>query len=143
MIRIDPFMAEHALELVLQPAQLAELDWHGRQAAAASFAQAGNAFTVRDADGRIIFCGGAVERHARYASLWGLFALDKGAAVHRLLTASRRFIAALPHARVDALVDAGNAGARKWARHIGLELETRLADAAPDGGDMLVYRRTR
>ncbi|WP_292960505.1 hypothetical protein [Novosphingobium sp. UBA1939] len=140
MIRINPFRAEDALELVLQPTQLVALSWHDRQRAAHRFGEAGNAFTVRDACDRAIFCGGAIEQHAGYATLWGLFALDKRHASFRLLTATRRFIAGLPHRRVDATLE-DRAEAKRWAWLLGLRPDAILTDAAPDGGDLQIWRR--
>lgn len=140
MITVTPFKAADAFALVLQPAQLLDVPWHDRQRLARSFEEAGQAFTARLDDGRVIFCGGAVERHAGYASLWAMFAAGKRAAAFRLLAMTRRFIAELPHARVDAMVEDVPA-ARRWAELAGLSHETTLAEAAPSGRDMLVYRR--
>lgn len=135
-----PFKAEDALELALQPSQLAEFTWHDRRKAAQAFADAGQAFTLRDDAGAAVFCGGAVERHPGYVNLWGMFALGKRMGALKLRTMSRRFIARLPHARVDAFVP-DSPKARRWAELIGLTYETRLQGAAADGGDLLVYRR--
>jgi ribosomal protein S18 acetylase RimI-like enzyme len=138
-LALSPFKAADAFELILQPAQRAEIGWHDRQRLARAFEDAGNAFTVRQ-KGRVIFCGGAAERHEGYASLWGMFALEKRAATFRLLAMTRRFIADLPHGRVDAMVEDVPA-ARRWAELLGLTHETTLESAAASGRDMLVYRR--
>lgn len=135
---IVPFQPAHGAEIVLQDSQAGE--WHDRAAAAARFAGAGNAFTLLGADGAVLFCGGACEVNDRWAQLWGVFALGKRQAMHKLLRATRAFIAALPYARVDAHV-LDRPEARRWAELIGLTFETALADAAPDGGDYLIYRR--
>lgn len=138
--RLEPFRPAHAMELMLQPSQVKEFDWHDKRRVAEQFFNAGNAFTFRDADGRVLFCGGAVERHPGYANLWGMFALGKGAKALKLRRMTRQFIAKLPHGRVDAFVP-DEPRARRWAELVGLTEETRLAGAAPDGGDLLVYRR--
>lgn len=141
-MNLHPFKVEDALELILQPSQLAEFTWHDRRKAAEMFANAGHAFTLRDDAGNALFCGGAVERHPGYVNLWGMFALGKRMGGLKLRTMSRRFIDRLPHARVDAFVpDAPKA--MRWAQLIGLTYETRLHGAAADGGDLLVYRRIK
>lgn len=144
-MRLSPFIPRDAAEIVLQPAQ--QLDWHARQQLEAQFTGSLSAFTLRAADGRILFCGGAVERHpplpgtrSGHAQLWALFASAKGAAMHALLRMTRQFIVELPHARVDAAVDDTPAAIR-WAELVGLRFDFRLADGAPGGGDLLVYRR--
>jgi hypothetical protein len=146
--RISPFRADDALELLVQPSQA--LDWHDRHAMARKFADAGNAFTVRDGDGRVIFCGGALEMHppigdafghfeSGHAQLWALFGARKGNGLVRVLRATRQFIAGLPHKRIDAPV-ADRPEAIRWAEWLGLRFDVRLADAAPGGGDILLYR---
>jgi hypothetical protein len=104
------------------------------------FEAAGRAFTGRDDTGRVLFCGGAVELHEDHAQLWGIFAEAKGHAMFRLLTATRTFIASLPHRRVDTPVH-DDACALQWARLLGLRADVRLRDAAPGGGDLILYRR--
>lgn len=138
--RLEPFKPAHALEIMLQPAQISEFSWHDKRAVAEQFFNAGNAFTFRSGDGRVLFCGGAVERHPGYANLWGMFALHKGSAMVKLQRMTCRFIRSLPHKRVDAFV-ADMPAARRWAELVGLTHETVLAGAAPDGGNLLVYRR--
>jgi hypothetical protein len=146
MIRVTPFRPDDALELLLQPAQA--LAWHERTAIAARFAAAGNAFTLRDDAGTVMFCGGAVEQHAPiegvggHAQLWGLFALGKRHGLLALRRMTRQFIASLPHARVDAAVD-DTPAARRWAVLAGLVPDVVLADAAPGGGDLHIYRRIK
>ena len=41
--------------------------------------------------------------------------------------------------RLSAWVDESNAAARRFDEHLGFKLETRLAGAARDGGDALIY----
>lgn len=136
-LRIFPFKPEDALELVLQPAQT--ISWYERRKLAQQCAAAGHAFTFRD-NNRVLFCGGAVELHSGHAQLWGLFATGKRGAIHKLYRATRDFIAGLPHVRVDAAVD-DTAAAMRWAELVGLTFDVRLAQAAPGGGDLLIYRR--
>lgn len=146
MIAITPFAVSDLLEMVLSPTAAREVSWHERRALAAVYAEAGNCFTARaeDAEGamRVIFCGGYVERHTQHASLWAFYAGDIG--LHGwafLLRRARQLIDAMPHRRVDAAVRDGEAAAARWAERCGLRLETTLGEAAPDGCDLLIYRR--
>lgn len=139
MIRVAPFRVDDAGALILRPGTA--LTWHDRQAVTQRFAAAGRSFTVRNGD-RVIACGGAVEQHARHASLWAIYGEGISRKTWgRLLKGARELIAALPHARVDALVAPGDEGAIGWAKACGLMLEARLYEANPLGGDMLLYRR--
>jgi hypothetical protein len=137
-MRVRPFTPSDALDLVVQDSQ--QLEWHARQKVLARFTDAGNAFTIVDADGRPVFCGGAVEQHADYAQLWAVFAADKRGAMTRVLRATRHFIAGLSHRRIDAPV-LDRPEARRWAELLGLTCEARLGGAAHDGGDILIYVR--
>ena len=136
MIRVRPFTPQDGLELVAQVSQ--RLEWHDRQKLLARFAAAGNAFTIVDAEGRPIFAGGAVEQHADYAQLWAVFAADKRGCMARVLRATRHFMAGLQYRRIDTPV-LDRPEARRWAELLGLTFEARLASAAHDGGDILVY----
>lgn len=142
MISVERFEAQHAIDLQLQASQLAELGWHDRKALAATYADAGNAFTIKDKNGRPIFCGGAFEQHVQYARLWAMFAegISRGD-YGRILQRTRAFIAGLPHRRLDALLADGNPALVRWAEGCGLFYETRLGAASPDGTDVLIFRR--
>lgn len=139
---VAPFRAQDVAALQLQTSQLVDLRWHEARDMGETLASApGRAFTVRDAAGRVIFCGGAQDRHADYATLWALFAQGKREGMIFLWRRTRHFVASLPHARVDALVEADDARAIVFARAIGLREEHRMPGASPNGGAIAIFSR--
>lgn len=139
-----PFRAIDLAALQVQPAQQGELGWdsgrYGVLDLGRELEAAGNGFTLR-LDEKVVFCGGAQERHVGYATLWALFSIDKPKVPVWLTRTVRGFVAELPHRRVDAMVAASHIGACGWARLIGLREECLLREACDDGGDMIVFRR--
>jgi RimJ/RimL family protein N-acetyltransferase len=63
---------------------------------------------------------------------------------------TRRFLWAVFHypfkvlrvRRITGWVEASNEAARRFDEHLGFEEETRLSEAARDGGEVIVYRMT-
>lgn len=140
---VEPFRAPHLLELHLQEAQAGETRWRVFQDIGQRHEAAGGGFTLRDdASGQVLFCGGSAEQHAGYASLWGFFARERAHAMVWLTRTVRRHVAGLPHARIDALVEASNENACGWLTLIGLRHEGTMRKAAAGGGDLLIYART-
>lgn len=141
MIHVERFRPEHAEAMAISQIGARDLEWHDRRKILQAYADGLEGFTVRDGDGRVLFCGGHVERHPQYATLWAVYAEGIGPRSWGwLLERTRRYILELPHRRVDAMVAPGTAAGR-WAKRCGLRPETTLMAAAPDGGDMLIYRR--
>lgn len=137
-MQISPFRKGDLLAMTVQPSQRMSADMLLRLGT--QFEAAGRAFTARDDEGRVLFCGGAVELHEGHAQLWAIFAEAKGHAMFRILTATRTFIESLPHRRVDTPV-IDDRCARQWALLLGLRADVVLRDAAPGGGDLILYRR--
>lgn len=143
---VTPFAAE---DLHLLNARSSERD--GMNPAlcdAADVFAAGRAFTIWTGAGEgsavPVFCGGAVEQHAHHATLWSSFAVEFPDRLAVFLTlAVKRFIAELPHLRVDAMVRDGNEKAARWMYGLGFTLEARLADYFPGGEDVLIFRLER
>lgn len=138
------FQASHLTALELQATQASEREWDSLLTAVRQFEEAGNAFTLLDLHAgmwRPLFCGGALERHPGYATLWGMFSVHKPRVPVQLTRGVRTFVAGLPHRRVDAMVAAWNVPALGWARLIGLREECLLRAVNPDGSDMVVFVR--
>lgn len=139
-LRVASYRPEDLSEMVADAIGQRGLAWHDRRKLEAQFGgEYVRGFTVRDAEGRVLLCGGSIERHPQYASLWAVHAEGIGRKQWgQLLNMTRHFISGLPHRRVDAMVEAEAAMAVRWAEACGLEREAVLAQAAPDGGDMVV-----
>lgn len=140
---VTPFRAADLAAIDLQDSQRGETQWRRWPEIGAAWEAAGNAFTWRADDGRVLFCGGAIEHHPGYASLWGAFSMHRPRVPVWLTRTVRRFVAELPHRRVDATVSIANERACGWLHLIGLEFDARLAEVGADGSDVLIYRRTR
>ncbi len=140
---VEPFAPAHLTAMVANALGQRELGWHDRRRLEGRFDMAlQRAFTVRDAAGRVLFCGGAAEQHPQYVRLWAVYAEGIGPASWGfMLDRTRHFIAGLPQRRIDTLVDAGSTAALRWAEGCGLQREAVMQCAAPDGGDMIVMAR--
>ena len=143
--QIRPFEPAHLMRMQIQPSQ--DLPMALREHHALTRAQALGAFSLIEPDGRVLFCGGAMEAVAwdglggGYAQLWAYFARGKRHALPRLIRATRQFIDSLPHRRVDTAV-ADDPKAIRYAELLGLRLDVRLHEAGMCGEDLLLYRRT-
>jgi len=140
MIRVDPFRESDLALIRVQPVQAAELAASAH--AAAFYARAGNAFTVRDRHDRVVMCAGALEHHAEHASLWCVLAADIGGAMMLALTRRvRMFIKRQRHRRLDCQVRLAHREGHRWAELLGLTVETHLTDYYPNGETVVFYRR--
>lgn len=143
-LAISPFDPQDLHQMAPSALALREMALTDRSALAFARAQEARGFSARDARGRVVCCAGASVIHARYATLWAIYADSIGpAAAAGLIRATRHFIDLLRNdfARVDALVSVEEVRAIKWARACGLSLEATLAEANPAGGDFLVFRK--
>ncbi len=140
---VAPFDPADLAAITANALGLRELAWHDRRRLEAQAQGLVCGFTVRDgASGTILFCGGAAEAHPQYARLWAVYADGLGRKAWAfLLDRTIGFIAALPHRRVDTLVDARAPMALRWAEACGLAREGLMRAAAPDGGDMVIMMR--
>lgn len=142
MISVTAFEPEHLAEMEPSAIARAELAPCDVMALAHAHARHGNAFSARDAHGRLVFCGGARAIHPRFATLWAFYACQIGpATMGALLRRTREFIGRLPYARVDAYVSPAFPAAAAWAAACGMIHEATLREAAIGGGDLLVFRR--
>lgn len=140
------FVPEDLLLLEPQALQVLDIPEAKRLEYGFQLADGGSAFTIWDMTPsglRPVFCGGALRRYPTYASLWALFSVHKSRVPVHVTRATRRFVERLTETRVDAQVALDNRGACGWARLIGMEQETVLRGAMPDGGDMAIFVRKR
>jgi hypothetical protein len=138
MIRVDPFDPDDLLSIDVQPAQRAvTTDWHSL---GQSHAASGTALTARREDGRILLCGGAIQIHRGYATLWSVLAHDAGPAMLGLTRRVRWFLATLPYARIDAVASATHREGCAWLELMGFAREAEIGAAFEGGGDGVIYR---
>lgn len=142
MIRVDRFRPEDLAAIVVQPGQ-PELLNADRLALGRAYAAQGRCMTGRALDGRILLCGGAIETHANYATIWSALAIDAGPSMLALTRATMRFLAMLDHRRIDTIVAADFIAGRRWVWRLGFEPEGSFGDYFPDGRDAVIYRKRR
>lgn len=142
MIRIDAFRAADLADIAVQ-AEQTEMAHTNRMALGAAYRTAGNCLTARDAAGTILLCGGAVQTHHDYATLWSALSPEAGRHMLAITRATRRFIALLPHRRVDSIVNSGFVAGHRWMQLLGFKREAVLADYFADGRDAVIYRLER
>lgn len=136
MIRIDPFEPGDLAAMRVQPAQAGARDW---LALGRANAERGPALTARAPDGRVLLCGGAIEVHPGYATLWAVVSADAGPWMTALTRRVRWFVAKLPHRRVDAFVRVGFSPGCRWAEMLGMRCEAALDGVFEDGATAFVY----
>lgn len=142
MIRVDRFRAEDLAAIAVQSGQ-SELAAIDRLALGHAYAARGRCLTARAADGRIVLCGGAIETHGDYATIWSAVAADAGPVMLALTRATVRFLDTLSHRRIDTIVAADFIAGRRWVGRMGFAQEARMADYFADGRDAVIYRRKR
>ncbi|MFC0683228.1 hypothetical protein [Novosphingobium clariflavum] len=136
------FAPEDLLLLAPQSSQLLDIPEAKRLEYGWELSEGGSAFTIWDEtpDGlRPVFCGGALRRYPHYALLWGLFSVHRPRVPAHLTRCTRNFVSRLRERRIEAQASADNRAACGWVRLIGLQEETRLAGAMPDGSDMVIF----
>lgn len=142
MLRADIFNPEDLLLIEPQDSQLLDIPADKRLEYGWQFAEGGSAFTIwgeTPAGLRPIFCAGALRRHPGYVELWAVFSRYRNRVPMFVTRATRNYIASLTERRISTQVAASNRGACGWARLVGLEEETRLRHAMPDGSDMIIF----
>lgn len=138
---VIPFRAEHFASLDIQPAQAHVRDFVNAGELASIEDQ--NAFTCLH-DGRALACFGYVEIYPHRAQIWGLLAASCGRHMTGVTRVARRFIASLPHRRIEMDVDTEFDAGHRWARMLGFQLEApRLRRYGMNGGDTAIYARIR
>lgn len=142
MIRVDRFRPDDLAAIAVQSGQ-GELMGVDRLALGRAYAAQGRCLTARAGDGRILLCGGAIETHRDYATIWSAVAGDAGPVMLALTRATVRFLDTLPHRRIDSIVAADFIAGRRWVQRMGFAQEACMADYFADGRDAVIYRRKR
>lgn len=139
MVRREPFQAEHAARIKLQPCQREgasyATDAHYRKLARTP------AFTLLDGD-EVLMCAGAIPVWPGRSVCWAMLAESIG---HRMVHCVRqavRFMHELQKGRYEMDVEMGHAEGGRLARAMGFSVETeRMVSYYPNGNDAVMYVR--
>ena len=142
MIRVDPFDAKDLVSIRVQPGQN-ELP-RDRYGHGVGLAMSGPCFTVRQhVAGAPLFCGGAIETHRQLVTLWSVLAADAGPHLTAITRRVRWFVAKVDARRIDTMVVAGFAPARRWVEMLGFRHDATMAEYFENGEDAMIYRLVR
>jgi hypothetical protein len=132
-VEVLPFRAGHPSWMRLQPAQA---EW--RDAAEPAVLNAleadGGAWTLL-VDGRVMICGGVIDRGGGRGEAWALVAEDAGRAMAAITRAARGCLDAAPYRRVEAVTARAFRPGGRWARLLGFQSEGVMRGYCAGGGD--------
>jgi hypothetical protein len=98
---------------------------------------------IRD-DGEVLICGGLLEYWKNRDYLWACLSVYAAPHLITITRGVRKLLAEAPHERVEVAVDLEFEEGHRWARMLGLELETPRARKFMDNGaDAALYVRIR
>lgn len=145
MVDLRAFAPDHADEIALQDAQVAEMaaagEWRAHVRRAGDYGPAWSAFLGE----RLIGCGGFVAQWRGRATSWCLLGRDiprpAWVALHRAVRQRIEQAPVLGWWRVEAHVAAGFGPGVRWVELLGMEREGLAAGYLPDGGDAWLYAR--
>ncbi len=146
MIHVLAFRPEHLAALDPQEAQRAQLTGDVL-ARGEALSVSGNCFTAFSAtDGAMLMCGGSIETHGDYATMWSAFGSIAPGRLREMAAVRERtrwLLAMMTHRRIDAVVRVDHVPAHHWMKALGFVPEARLNDYFDDGGDAMIYRLVR
>lgn len=131
--------AAHLEALVLQPAQSAWRDKLQRVQIEALVASDG--WTALNGD-EVVGCGGVIDHSGGRGEAWALLAGGAGAQLVSITRAVRRFLAAAPYRRVEAVTACNFPPARRWVTMLGFRFEGLMSAYCDDGSDAERWART-
>lgn len=122
-MRVVAFQPEHALQIRLQPMQLAT-EPTVTPAEAEALARAGPSYTALGEDGTVYATAGIIPQWQGRAVAWAMVAHNAGPHFLRITREIRLFLASCGFRRIETAVDAAFPEALRWARLLGFECET-------------------
>lgn len=128
-------------ELIPQDEQAGPVDLSPDRAQV--FIDAGPCFSVRAADGRLIFVGGLIDQGGGKAHCWSRIATLTVREFVPLTAMVRRVIDAAGYRRTVMEVRTGFDRGHRWARHLGFVREGTMTSWGADGQDFDLYARIR
>jgi RimJ/RimL family protein N-acetyltransferase len=140
-MRIEPLTADHLSRIAVQPQQAAWRDSVARTGVEI-LTTSGNAGWAMVRAGQPVAAMGVIDMGGGRASAWGLLSHEIGAgglvALHR---AVRRFLAAAPYRRVEAVTAVDFRAAGRWVEMLGFNKEGVMRAYCFDGGDAELWAR--
>ncbi len=135
------FSAGHLMAMALQPSQ----EWLYELVGPYEAAQLEGRYAFTGlVDGEPVICGGAMEVWAGRALLWAYLSPLAGPHMRVITRGARDLIAGFPFKRLEAAVECDFENGHKWARLLGLELETpRARKYLQNGKDCAIYTKVR
>jgi hypothetical protein len=137
----------------MAPADLLAIDPQAAQAdvwrmqdladVAVDLLRAGEAMTVRDADGRVLLIGGVRPVHDECLWLWSILSGQIGARMVALSRAVARWLDGHGVRRLQFTCAVEHEEGLRWAALLGFQMEARLQAFGEDGGDHLLFARIR
>lgn len=129
---VEPFRLEHVDALTLQPQQAR---WKGTVTPdiAEALERSGEAWTLLDAAGRVVGCGGTISLGGGRAEAWALLAHDAGRHMVAATRAVRRFLAATDYRRIEAVTAESFGAGGKWVKMLGFRFEGPMAAYCDNG----------
>lgn len=137
---IEPFRASDLDELILQPAQRA---WQGSitPEETAHLEAVGHAWTLRK--GRVIGCGGVLDRGGGRGEAWALVAQDAGRDMLCATRAVRRYFETAPFRRIEAVAAEHFLPGQRWLAMLGFTNEGRMTGYCEDGSAAIRWALVR
>jgi hypothetical protein len=90
-------------------------------------------------DGKVVACAGVIEWWTGRGEGWMFIGPHTFQELLFFYRAVKRFFAACPFRRVEAVVEVDFPEAHQWVLNFGFKFEGRLSRYAPDGDDMSLY----
>lgn len=130
---VEPFSVAHVERLTLQPQQAR---WKGTIGpdVADALERCGEAWTLLDAAGEVVGCGGTIDLGGGRAEAWALLAHDAGPHMLAATRAVRRFLLASDYRRIEAVTAESFEAGAKWVKMLGFRFEG-LMSAYCDNGE--------
>jgi hypothetical protein len=142
-LEFRPMLAGDAVLLAMQPSQYFELGMDHKaftMEEGHDLADNGLAWTAHRGS-TIVTIAGFRELFPGHALAWAALSNDVGADHLAITRFAREQVEAAPYRRLEAIVDAGNDRAMRWAALIGLEEAHRLRAYGPEGKDHVLFER--
>jgi hypothetical protein len=145
LISLEKLEVHHVLAVAekLQIAQQQTIHRLDEAYARTLIANKGVAWAVVEDGDCTIACGGIVEAWPGRALAWSLItprAFRYFRTLHRLV---KTVLDDSPWARIEIDVSATHEAGKRWAEHLGFELECVRRKFTPDGQDMILYARVK